>query len=215
MAFIFLDESGQFTKHNDENYFVVVTFTTGEPRRTEKTFRAFQHKKFPRKMKNQSEVKFSDVKDNKLRMKSLKQISNMDVRIRYAFLLCNNIPQEFRDGSKLRSGHLYTEVVRQVLEMYFPMAEKEFRLFCDRRHLKGIKQSEFKDILKAGLISEMQKDAIVQIETIDSTSNANIQIADWIAGALAAYHNQKNHGEEYFTILRNNLVGEGRELYSS
>jgi hypothetical protein len=214
MAFIFLDESGQFTKHNNEDYFVLVTFTTGEPRRTEKTFRTFQHKKFPRKMRNQSEIKFSGVKHHALKVKMLKQIANMDVRIRYSYLLRNNIPQEYRDGTKIRGGHLYTAIVRQTLEMYFPMSEKEFRLFCDKRHLKGIKQSEFKEKLKIELISMMEKNAIIQIETIDSTSDPNIQIADWIAGALATYHNKKANGEEYYTILRNNFVGEGKELFT-
>jgi len=36
MAYIFLDESGQFTKRPNEKYFVVGSFTIGNPRRTEK-----------------------------------------------------------------------------------------------------------------------------------------------------------------------------------
>ena len=33
MAYIFLDESGQFTKHDNEQYFVVGSFMTGDYRR--------------------------------------------------------------------------------------------------------------------------------------------------------------------------------------
>lgn len=215
MAFIYLDESGQFAKHNDDQYFILVTFTVGEPKRTKKDFRTFQHKKFPRKMKYQAEVKFSDVSDEELKVKMLKHIANMDVRIRYTYLLRNNIPTIFRDKKSLKSGHLYTEVVCQTLDMYLPINEKEFRLFCDRRNLKGITQSEFKDTLRKNLTKAMPKDSIIQIETVDSTTSENIQIADWIAGALASYHNKKPNGEEYYTILRNNLIGDGKELFAS
>lgn len=47
--FIFLDESGEFTKHNDEQYFVVGSFTIGDQRRTDRSFRAWIQAKFPRK----------------------------------------------------------------------------------------------------------------------------------------------------------------------
>ena len=57
--YIFLDESGNFTKHNHEEYFVIGSFTVGDPKRTSKDFRAFYKKHFPRKMKNQAEIKWS------------------------------------------------------------------------------------------------------------------------------------------------------------
>ena len=62
MAYIFLDESGQFTRTNHEKYFVVASFVVGDYRRTEKKFRSWQDSKFPRKMRGQSEIKFSDPK---------------------------------------------------------------------------------------------------------------------------------------------------------
>ena len=48
---------------------------------------------------------------------------------------------------------------------------------------------------------------------VDSTTNANIQIADWISGALARYLEQKPFGKEYYEILKNNVIGEGKELF--
>lgn len=71
MAYIFLDESGQFTKHNHEKYFVVGSFTVGNFRRTEKRFRSWQKSKFPKHIRNQSEIKFSEVKiSDDLRLKT-------------------------------------------------------------------------------------------------------------------------------------------------
>lgn len=99
--------------------------------------------------------------------------------------------------------------------MYLPTTDLEFRVFCDQRHLKGIKRSEFKKILKARTIPELPHNAIFQIEMIDSTSNANIQIADWISGALARYFENKELGKECYQILKNNILGEGKELFKN
>src|SRR3989344_2114898 len=185
MAYIFLDESGQFTKHDREKYFVVASFTVGEPRRTAKAFRSWKASQFPGKMRDQSEIKFSNVKiTDALRLKTIKRISDLDVRIRYIYLLRDNIPHTYRHKETLRSGHLYTNVIGELLDGYLPSDESELRVFCDERHLKGIKRSEFQEILKSRLIPRMSPRSIIQIEMIDSAMHPNIQIADWIVGAL-------------------------------
>ena len=80
MPHIFLDESGQFSKNSREKYFVIGSFTVGEPRRTNKSFLAWRKKKYPKKMRYQAEIKFSDTGlDEKLRLGTLKQIAKMDV----------------------------------------------------------------------------------------------------------------------------------------
>jgi len=79
MPYIFLDESGQFTKYKNEKYFIVGSFTVGNPRRTEKQFRSWQRTKFPRKLRHQPEIKFSEIKiGNDFRLKTLKFIANLD-----------------------------------------------------------------------------------------------------------------------------------------
>jgi len=215
MAFIFLDESGQFTKYNNEKYFIVGSFTVGNPRRTQKQFHVWQKERFPRRIRYQSEIKFSEVNiTDKLRLKTLKFIANLDVRIHFSYLLKKNIPNDFRgEKQKLKSGHLYTSIIGETLEMYLPINDKEFRVFCDKRNLKGIKQSEFKSILKARLLPKLPQDAIIQIEMVDSKSDTNIQIADWISGALAWNLENKYLGKECYQLLKNNLLNEGKELF--
>lgn len=110
---------------------------------------------------------------------------------------------------------LYTNIIGETLEMFLPISDNEFRVFCDQRHLKGIKRSEFKQILRARLLPQLPQGSIVQIEMIDSTTNTNIQIADWISGALAWYLEGKKLGEEYFKILKNNILDEGKELFKN
>ena len=211
---IFLDESGQFTKHDNEQYFIVSSFTIGNPRRTEKSFRSWRASRFPKKMRKQSEIKWSSKIDSALRLKTLHHIAQLDVRIRYSYLLRKNIPVDYWRKNELQSGSLYLSVVCETLDMYLPIDDKEFRIFCDQRRLKDLKRSDFKTLLVKRLLAQMSKNSIIQIEMIDSTTNANIQIADWIAGALALYLEKKPLGEECFRILQNNLLGKGRELFS-
>jgi len=215
MPYIFLDESGQFTKHNHENYFVIASFTVGEPRRTAKGFRAWLRGHFPRKMRDLNEIKWSSTGfSDKLRLKTLREISKLDVRIRFAYLLHRNIPTNYRQKNKLQSGLLYTNIVGEILDSYLSITDKEFRIFCDQRRLSGMSEAEFKEVLKARLLPGLPKDTVIQIEMVDSASVVNIQIADWIAGALARYLEKGRLGEECYKILKGNIIGEGIELFS-
>lgn len=215
MAFIFLDESGQFNKLDHEQYFVVASFTVGKPRRTDKSFAGWRTSKFPRRIRYQSEIKFSDVDiTDDLRLRTLRHIANLDVRIRYVYLLRDNIPDSYKSEKILQSGKLYTNVIGDLLDMYLPTSDRELRIFCDQRQLKGISRPQFKSILEARLRPHVTPQTIIQIEMIDSTSNRNIQIADWIVGALAAYIEKKPLGDEYFKILKNNLLDDGKELFT-
>ncbi|MFH0739925.1 MAG: DUF3800 domain-containing protein [bacterium] len=216
MPYIFLDESGQFSKHNGENFFVVASFTVGNWRRTERQFYSWQRLRFPKKLCSQSEIKFSGIKiTEKLRLKTLKFIANLDVRINYSFLLKQNIPDDYKQKDKLQSGLLYTNIIGETLEMYLPTTDSEFRVFCDERHLKGIKRSEFKRLLTARLLPQLPKNSIIQIEMVSSAQNANIQIADWIAGALAWSLEGKPLGKDCCAILKNNILKEGKELFQN
>jgi hypothetical protein len=75
-------------------------------------------------------------------------------------------------------------------------------------------ESEFKEVLKARLLPALPKDVVLQIEMVDSAAVVNVQIADWIAGALARYLENGRLGEECSKILKGNIIGEGIELFS-
>lgn len=212
--YIFLDESGQFYKNNSEKYFVIGSFTVGDVKRTAKRFRAWCRKKFPKKMRNRPEIKYSDsgISDG-LRLKTIKYLSQLDVRIRYCFIKRENIPDEYRKRSSIESGLLYTAIVGETLEMYLPTNENIFHVFCDQRRLKGISKKDFIEKIKLYLLPNLPKGAQVKIEMVDSKEYPNIQIADWIVGGIAAHLNSKSLGEEIIAILKNNIIGEGREMF--
>lgn len=214
--YIFLDESGQFTKHNHENYFVVGTFTVGDQRRTDKAMRSWFHSKFPRKMRTQSEIKWSanNISDS-LRLRTLKHIAKLDIRIRYGYLLRKNIPVSYRKKGKIESGVLYTNIIGEILEKYVPTDDKNLYIFCDRRSLKGMTKKHFESAIAGKLLPLCSHGTTVQVEMIDSTTNANIQIADWISGALAAYLENRLLGEDFYKILKNNLLDSGIEFFAN
>lgn len=192
MLYIFLDESGQFTKHDHEKHFVVGSFIVGDPRRTEKRFRSWHRTKFPRKMRFQNEIKFSQNNiDDKLRIKTIEFISKLDVRIKYSFLQRKNIPEEYWKNKKLQSGILYTEIIGETIEMYTPTRENQIRVFCDQRKLMGMTKQVFIDMLTAKTLPKLPPKSIFSIDMLDSLQEPNIQIADWITGALARYLEKK------------------------
>ncbi|MFH1187595.1 MAG: DUF3800 domain-containing protein [bacterium] len=215
MAYIFIDESGNFNKGTDGKYFVVGSFTIGDQRRTNKAFRSWTHSRFPKKMRKQSEVKWSatGISDN-LRIRTLKYIAKLDVRVKYGFLLRKNIPSSFRRKGKIESGALYTSIISDILEMYLPIDDKEIYIFCDSRSLKGMAKKEFESSIVARLLPLCPPNTLLRVEMIDSATNANIQIADWISGALVRYLENAPLGGEYYKILKNNFLGEGKEFFS-
>lgn len=88
----------------------------------------------------------------------------------------------------------------------------EFRLFRDKRHLRKVSKVEFNEALKLDLLPNLPAKAVVQIEATESGSNPNIQIADWVCGALYRYHNNCENGEHYYSILKNSIINK-RELF--
>lgn len=211
--YIFLDESGDLTK-GKEKYFIVGSFTVGDPVRIRNAFRRFQRRKFPKNFRYQQEIKFSNFLINdKLRLRTIKYISQQDVRIFYTYLKKQSIPEQYRKAHRIyETGKLYTQIVGDTLELYLPITEKELWIFHDPRPLKGVSWAEFSSDLKTRLLPDLPAKARLEIQRIDSKHSPLIQVADWICGALARCHEKKKHGEEFYLILKNNIIKE-KELF--
>lgn len=213
---IFLDESGNFTKHDHEQYFVVGSFTVGEQRKSDKAIRSWFKSKFPKKMRFQNEIKWSSSTiDDDLRLKTIKRIADLNVRIRYGYLLRTNIPVNYRRKGKIESGLLYTAIIGDVLERYMPVNDKEVHIFCDRRSLKSMSKRQFELEIQSRLVPLCPPGTRIQVEMVDSSSNGNMQIADWISGVLARYLEDGLLGKECYKILKNNFLDAGLEFFAS
>jgi len=210
--YIFLDESGNFSGGQND-FFIAGGFITNEPKRTARVFRKWQHKHFPKKIRRKSEVKFTDSGLQEfLKLKTFNFLASQDVRVFYVFFNVKNIPLQYRCKGSVEAGLLYEAIVEQALQLLLPNGDLEFRVFRDFRHLKGLSQAKFNEILKLGLAPRFSLKTIFQVEAVDSTENANIQIADWVCGALFRYYNKRQNGGQYFTILKNSIIAS-EELF--
>lgn len=212
--YIYLDETGNLTKGNGK-YFIVATYTVGDPTRINKAFRKWQQNKFPRLLKDQAEVKFNDPHlTDLLRLKTVEYLCKQDIRIFYTFLKIVNVPEEYRKkGVVHETGLLYTEIVASTLELYLPNTEKEFIVIRDQRGLKGVTLAQFNDKLRIRLLPQLPVKTNFKIHAVDSTSSALVQVSDWICGALARYYENKSEGREFYIKIKKNIVGE-KELFS-
>lgn len=210
--YIYLDESGDF-KGKQTKYFIIASYVTNNPKGINNAYRRWQITKLPQKFKWLPEIKFSNTKlTDELRLKTLDYLMQQDIRIFYTYLLSKNIPIEYRKKRKIiKTGLLYTQIVANTLELYLPTTAKGFRVFMDKRKLKGLKTKEFRELLKTRIIPKLPKGGVCQIETLDSSQSV-IQVADWICGALARYHEEKARGEDFYAVLKNNIV-KSQELF--
>lgn len=209
-----LDETGNLIKGNNK-YFIVATFTVGDPQRIVNAFRRWRHKKFPKRVRDQSEVKFNDPHlTDEMRLKTIKYLAEQDIRIFYTYLQIRNIPEEYRKNGKVHeSGLLYAEIVRATLELYLPLTDLQFVVIRDKRTLKGMSPKEFHETLKLSLLPKISPKTKFHAEAVDSTTSPQVQVADWICGALGRYYEGKEHGEKFYNYLKNNIVME-KELFS-
>ena len=104
MAYIFLDESGQFSKNSKEKYFIVGSFAVHNPKQTEKLFRSWCSNRFSKKARGQNEVKWSSPITDSQRLNTLRYISQLGIKISYTYLLRENIPHKYWVKGKLQSG---------------------------------------------------------------------------------------------------------------
>lgn len=212
--YIYLDESGNLSKRNGR-YFIVGSYTINDPKRILNAFRRWQKSKFPRVVRNQTEVKFNNASLNdELRLKTLEHLVKQDIRIFYAYLVLKNVPKEYlKKGVIRKTGVLYTEIVGSTLELYLPTTEKEFRVFRDPKTLKGVPIEKFDEALKNRLIPQLPAKALFEIQPAESASNPNIQVADWMCGALARYYEKKSLGNEFYKVMKSYIVGE-KEVFT-
>lgn len=214
MKAIFVDESGSFSSSVNDRYFIIASFTVENPKKSAKAFRVWQQQRFPKGKRFQAENKFSDrgISDD-LRRKTLRYIASLGVGIHFGFCAYKDIPKEYVRNGKIQQAQLYTSLLGRILSEHFPLSDSVCSIFCDQRALRGMKKSEFYLEL-ISLLSRASPETMINIHQIDSTTDPNIQIADWIVGALAAFIYNKPLGQEYHQILRGNILGDPVRVFS-
>lgn len=205
MIFIYIDESGQFYNRNTENFFVVAGFSTENFRITAKEFKKWKINKFPRKFKYQNEIKFSDkIITNHLKIKTIEKILNIpNTKIEFIKINNSEIPKEYMNkNGKINTQSLYTDKLAELVLKFLVNKNEEIKIFCDHRHIKGYTKKQYKEKLVKQINSLIQSTLKIDIDFVDSKNNTNVQIADWIVGAIAHALNKKTNCDEYQDLLK-------------
>jgi len=215
MSYIFIDESGQYKKYYHKSYFVIAAFSVVDPKISAKRFRSWCRDHFPRKMRDQNEIKWSTSSiDYNLRLRTLKIISKLDMSINFVYLHYRNIPVNYYRKGKLLSGLLYTDMIHTLLVPYLKTNSPDIRIFCDQRELGDISLVEFRKVLETSLAKTIKIRTGLQIDMVNSTSNVNIQIADWIVGAIASYLEKEVNGRQFYGIISGHIIQSKKDFFT-
>lgn len=70
-----------------------------------------------------------------------------------------------------------------------------------------------RETIRRRLLPQLLAKAILQVKAVDSTTSIGVQIVDWVCGALGRYFEEKTLGQEFYNVLKNNIIQE-KELFS-
>lgn len=216
MTYVYIDESGQSKATSSEKGLVVASFASKNQNLAANAFKKWRKRKFPHWSHNLGEIKFSNSGITpELHAKTLTYFASLDIEIRSAFFLSENVPAEFMDEDGPHDGILYVHAIEQLLRSYMPLDDLIFIVCCDKRHIKDMSEKQFTDYLRTVLAASASHNARVEVLTADSASNANLQVADWIVGALATHLNEKRNGDTYYKILEPKFGAAPIEIFPS
>lgn len=181
MYYIYIDESGNLIKNDKNTYIVICSFSTYDYIFTQKKIIAWFKNKLNKK--GIQEIKWSDrYISDAFRLKTLKYMLSLCIHIQYSYQKNLNIPIKYFSKYGLETGKLYTDLVIKTIEKYDIKDKTNIYVFCDKVSLKNIKTGYFIKFVEDYFSLKYNKK--IHVQMIHSYENPNIQIADWIAGAV-------------------------------
>jgi hypothetical protein len=193
--YIYADEAGNFSGKRDA-HFVLAAFSTDTPRATRKVFLTTRQTKLPKRFRSYAEVRFSDVNvPRSFKIKVLERLCAEDIGVYALILHKEGMPANLRGREE---GLFYCRLVGELLELSPVESATQVRVLLDRRRLKNLTREQFNADLQARL-AKVAPNVRIEIEHIDSTTNVNIQIADFIAGAF--FQKYERGDDEFYRAL--------------
>ena len=199
--YIIIEESGQFSKKSKTKNFVIGAFGVSNIKYSYNKISAWFKDKFV-KEKYRNEIKWSseEISDT-LRLKTLTHIKGLEIEIQYVHINNKEIPLSYYNLKGLESGKLYVDLIIQVLKKFNLKSEDLIHIFCDNRSLKNIPTNQFKKFLLRYLYDQYGTKKTIHIDIVTSHTHINIQIADWITGAISRYLEKGHLWKEIGQIL--------------
>jgi hypothetical protein len=201
--YVFLDEAGNL--RDDRNrHAVLVAFVTDQPKVTRKCFVRARQAKLPTKYQHYAEIKFSDrVIPDDFKKHVLRQLARTEIQIYALVVVKEHLPPEFRIQAE---GIIYCHLVGQLLELCGLEESNEVYLFLDRRSLQGLTRQEFDARLRHRLLCQLREGVRLEIQHPDSTTNVNVQVADFLCGAIFRKYERGN--QEHYALIERRIIAE-------
>jgi hypothetical protein len=201
--YVFVDEAGNLRADRDR-YSVLVAFVTEQPKATRKCFVRAKQTKLPRQYQHYAELKFSDrVIPDDFKKHVLRQVARNEIRIYVLVVAKEYLASNFSGQAE---GMIYCHLVTRLLESCHLAESDEVYLFLDRRSLGGLTRQEFDARLRRQLLTRLRERARLEIQHPDSTTSVNIQVVDFLCGAVFQKYERCN--PEYYSLIEDRIVVE-------
>lgn len=198
---IYIDESGQLSFNSKEHFFVVAGFSTYNQKEIQKKMKIWFQTKFPKKIRMQSEIKWTDRIDDDLRIKTLMFMKKLDITIIFKFITKEILIKQYSTHRRFDPSKIYIDLLLEVLLNCNLNNNNFIYIRCDRRPMKNVTSQEFTEIIRKDLYEIVKLSTIIDVEMIDSTTSMGIQIADWIAGSIIRYLEKGYQWKEIGAVL--------------
>ena len=202
IRYAFMDESGDLGRFGIE-YFVISVIVVEDPKVLRKIVKNTRKRKLKRRMKDTPELK-ANRSSPEVREYLLRQLASTDCEIFAIVVEKSKIMPHLYEVK----DRLYNFISRIVFtEMRY--ASGLLKIMVDRKETNSMLQKNFEDYIIREL-SNRRPELKIEIRQCDSQQNAELQVADFVAWAIAR---KFNFGEEkYFQIIEEKLVNRKRMM---
>lgn len=211
MKYVYIDESGDFgfSKRSTKTVIVAASFSKSA-KDLSIWIKRIKRRKLDKKSKKLSEIKAS--KSNRKFLEYFYRHANADLKFSiYAVIIeKKKIPQKL----KKEEGIIYLKSVERLLEISKPEIEPTMFWYFDRRPIKKMDWSLIRQNIRAKLILMSKSPRpLIEVHSVDSQRNLNIQFADFIAYAIFQSLEKKNH--QWIQLIKPHIKKIGKIKFSA
>lgn len=200
--YIYIDESGDLgSARKSKRYFLIALSVTKDNRQFDIFMKRIRKRRLSKKERKSSELKAFEASETILQY-FYSHIGKLDFQIIAIRLDKKEIPSQLRK----EEGILYIQMIEKGLEALIKQKPDKIIITVDRRHHKNVTKEAFNLTLKDFLLVDKEFKKPVVIHQIDSTTNRNIQFADFI---VYAFSRNYNFGDDnWYNLLKSKIIKE-------
>lgn len=198
MKFIYVDESGDFGfSQKSTKYVIIAASFTCRPKEISIWMKRIRKRKLNKKLRKSNELKAADAKEDFLNYFYEHANLDLDFSVYAAIVNKTKIPYQLRS----EEGLIFLRSVEQLIDLAKAEFSPTMYWYFDRRPVKKIHWGTISQIIKEKLfLFSTSRKPIIEIHSVDSSRNLNIQFADFIAYAIGRFVNRGDNS--WYKIIK-------------